>query len=163
MTMEEIINYCLSKSGAYIDFPFGDIPICIKVQKRLFAQMYPRKDDYKITLNCDRLTGEIYRNTYTDTVVRGYHCPLMLQPYFNTVYLDGTISDDELKVMIDHSYLTVVGKLPKKVQKELFNDQIGGFTSKGWGECTEYRGSHKIKGAEIRPFGALKKLLIMKT
>jgi len=29
MTTDEIISYCLSKSEAYIDIPFGDIPICI--------------------------------------------------------------------------------------------------------------------------------------
>ena len=45
------VHYCLSKPGAYIDFPFGDIPICIKAGKRIFAQLYPKKDDYKITLN----------------------------------------------------------------------------------------------------------------
>ncbi|KNY29439.1 GCN5-related N-acetyltransferase [Pseudobacteroides cellulosolvens ATCC 35603 = DSM 2933] len=119
MTMDEIINYCLSKPGAYIDFPFGSIPICVKVQKRLFAQMYPHKDDCKITLNCDRMTGEFYRNSYPDTVVRGYHCPRNLQPYFNTIHLNGMVSGDELKAMIDHSYSTVVRKLPKKLQKEL--------------------------------------------
>jgi len=48
--MDEIINYCLSKSGAYIDFPFGNIPICVKVKKRLFAQMYPHKDDFRSLL-----------------------------------------------------------------------------------------------------------------
>ncbi|OPX42523.1 hypothetical protein CLHUN_36480 [Ruminiclostridium hungatei] len=119
MTTDEILNYCLSKTGAYIEFPFGDMPICVKVEKRLFAQMYPSKDDYKITLNCDMATGEIYRNLYPNIVVRGYHCPPIQQPYFNTVYLDGVIPDVELQKMIDHSYSTVVRKLPRKTQKEL--------------------------------------------
>jgi predicted DNA-binding protein (MmcQ/YjbR family) len=119
MTTDEILNYCLSKSGAYIDYPFGKIPICVKVEKRLFAQMYPDPEDYKITLNCDMMTGEFYRNLYIDTVVRGYHCPPIQQPYFNTVYLNGTVSDDELKTMIDHSYSVVVGKLPKKIRFSL--------------------------------------------
>jgi len=95
------------------------MPICVKVEKRLFAQMYPSKDDYKITLNCDMATGEIYRNLYPNIVVRGYHCPPIQQPYFNTVYLDGVIPDVELQKMIDHSYSTVVRKLPRKTQKEL--------------------------------------------
>lgn len=123
MTMEEIINYCSSKPGANIDFPFGNIPICIKVAKKLFAQMYPHRDDYKITLNCDMMTGEFYRNLYPNTVIRGYHCPQLQQPYFNTIYLNDIVPDDELKAMIDHSYFTVVKKLPRKLQKELLNDQ----------------------------------------
>lgn len=114
MTTDEIVEYCMSKPGAFIDFPFGNIPLCVKVENRLFAQIYPRIEDYKITLNCDRMTGELYRNLYPDTVVRGYHCPPVQQPYFNTIYLNGTITDVELKKMIDHSYLTVVGKLPRK-------------------------------------------------
>ncbi len=119
MNTDEIIAYCLLKSGAYIDFPFGDIPICVKVAKKLFAQIYPNSKDNKITLNCDRMTGEFLRNLYPDTVVRGYHCPPMQQPYFNTVHLNGMVSDDELKRMIDHSYSVVVNKLPKKTQASL--------------------------------------------
>ncbi len=119
MTSEEIINYCLSKPGAYIDFPFGDIPICVKVGKRLFAQLYPKPDDFKLTLNCDRVTGELYRNLYPDDVTRGYHCPPVMQPYFNTIQLNGIVTGNELKKMIDHSYATVVKKLPKQLQHQL--------------------------------------------
>lgn len=110
----------MSKPEAYVDFPFGDIPICIKIRKRLFAQIYPRTQDQKITLNCDRPTGEYYRSKYPDTVTRGYHCPPVMQPYFNTIQLNGVVPDDELKKMIDHSYITVVKKLTKRDQKELF-------------------------------------------
>ncbi len=119
MTTEDILSYCLAKPGAYIDFPFGDLPVCVKVGKRLFAQLYPKQDDYKITLNCDRVMGELYRNLYPDAVTRGYHCPPAQQPYFNTVLLKGIVPGDELKKMIDHSYTTVVKKLPKQLQHEL--------------------------------------------
>lgn len=127
MTIEEIKIYCLSKPGAYLDYPFGEIPVCVKVEKRLFAQLYPRREDYKITLNCDVMTGEFYRTLYPGTVVRGYHCPPNQQPYFNTVFLNGAVPDAELKNMIDHSYLTVVGKLTKKKQREL----LGGTAQQG--------------------------------
>jgi predicted DNA-binding protein (MmcQ/YjbR family) len=119
MTTEDILNYCLAKPGAYLDFPFGDLPVCVKVGKRLFAQLYPKQDDYKITLNCDRVMGELYRNLYPDAVTRGYHCPPAQQPYFNTVLLEGIVPGDELKKMLDHSYTTVVKKLPKQLQHEL--------------------------------------------
>jgi predicted DNA-binding protein (MmcQ/YjbR family) len=119
MSTDEIIHYCLLKVGAYLDFPFGDTPICVKVANRLFAQVYPKPEDHKITLNCDMTAGEIYRNLYPDTVVRGYHCPPIQQPYFITVHLNNEVSDDDLKAMIDHSYCVVVGKLPKKVRVNL--------------------------------------------
>ena len=59
MTVDEILNFCLTKPGAYVDFPFGEIPVCVKVGKRLFAQLYPHEDDFKITLNCDMMTGGV--------------------------------------------------------------------------------------------------------
>lgn len=119
MTIEEITGYCLSKPGAYLDYPFGDIPVCVKVENRLFAQIYPKPEDYKITLNCDRMTGDFHRNLFPGTVVRGYHCPPMLQPYFNTILLNGIVPDEELMLMIDQAYAVVVKKLPQYKQKRL--------------------------------------------
>lgn len=114
-----LLEHCLSKPGAYIDYPFGEIPVCVKVGKRLFAQIYTNRNDLKITLNCDMMSGEFFRNLYPGTVVRGYHCPPQLAPYFNTVYLGGSVPEAELKMMIDLSYSAVVKKLPLKVRREL--------------------------------------------
>lgn len=116
--IKRLVDYCLSKPGAYVDFPFGETPICVKAGGRLFAQVYPNKDR-KITLNCDAMTGEFFRSMYPETVVRGYHCPPRLQPYFNTIYLYGAVPDAELFMMIDHSYSYVTKKLPNKTQKNL--------------------------------------------
>ncbi len=117
--IKKVLDYCLSKPGAYIDFPFGETPICVKVGKRLFAQVYPKKGDQKITLNCDITAGEFFRSMYPGTVKRGYHSPPQLQPYFNTVNLNGEVPEAELKIMIDHSYSTVFKKLPRRTQEEI--------------------------------------------
>lgn len=119
MNIDEIKDFCLSKKGAYIDYPFGDIPICVKVKAKVFAQLYPNPNDYKITLKCEPMMGDFYRQLYPETVVRGYHCPPVQQPFWNTVYLNGVVLDDELKRMIDHAYDVVIAKLSKKIQKEL--------------------------------------------
>ena len=37
-------------------------------------------------------------------VTRGYHCPPVQQPHFNTVGLDGSVPDEEIMLMIDHAY-----------------------------------------------------------
>ena len=47
---EEIKAYCLSKPKAQETYPFGEVPICYKLGGKIFAQLYPRKEDYKITL-----------------------------------------------------------------------------------------------------------------
>ena len=121
LTLEQIKEYCLTKHKAYEDHPFGDIPICYKLNKKVFAQIYPNQWDYKITLKCTADAGQFYRMVYPDKVVRGYHCPPGQQPYWNTVYLDD-FPDDELLNMIDHAYDTVLKSFSKKVQREILED-----------------------------------------
>lgn len=118
MNVDQIMQYCLCKPKAYIDYPFGEIPICFKLNKKIFAQIYPYPEDYKITLKCDMATGDFYRSVYPGIVIRGYHCPPVQQPYWNTIYID-KISDDELLNMIDHAYEQVFRSFSKKIQKEL--------------------------------------------
>ena len=114
-SLEAIKSYCLGKAGAYEDHPFGDWPICIKVRGKIFAQIYPEK----LTLKCTAFSGEAFRAAYPGVVVRGYHCPPVQQPYWNTIDLK-QFPQEELPMMIDHAYDTVVNGLPKKVRKELF-------------------------------------------
>lgn len=118
MLLEDIKQYCKNKHKAYEEYPFGDIPICYKLNNRIFAQIYPYEMDFKVTLKCTVDTGEFYRMVYPDKVVRGYHCPLVQQPYWNTVYLDD-FPEDELYNMIDHAYDTVLHSFSKKVQREI--------------------------------------------
>ena len=118
MNTEEIKNYCLGKWKAYEDSPFGDVPICYRLNKKIFAQIYPNPYDYKITLKCTPDFGQFYRQIYPGVVVRGYHCPPVHQPYWNTIYLDD-FPEDELLNMIDHAYDTVLHSFSKKVQKEI--------------------------------------------
>lgn len=119
MTPEDCISYCLTKNGAYDDYPFGLEITIIKVKGKIFAQFFQLKGENMATFNCDMLMGELYRKQYPDIVVRGWHCPPVQQPYFNTVPLDNSLTDDVIKEMIDHSYNRVISKLPKYVQYEL--------------------------------------------
>ena len=114
MTFLEIQNECLSKPGAFEDHPFSPWPICYKVKGKIFAQLY----EDKLTLKCTAFSGEAFRQAWPGIVVRGYHCPPVQQPYWNTIYLD-RFPAEELPHMIEHAYKTVVAKLPQKTQKEL--------------------------------------------
>jgi predicted DNA-binding protein (MmcQ/YjbR family) len=122
MTADEILSYCLLKKGAYIDYPFGDIPVCVRVKAGnrtpIFVQLYPLEKDYKVTVKCGAPEALFYRNLYPDAVKRGYFCPPVQQPYWNTITLDGRVPDKELKLMFDHAYEQVIKKLPKYLQNE---------------------------------------------
>ena len=78
-----------------------------------------------VTLNCEKMQGDFYRQLFPGVVVRGYHCPPVQQPYFNTLPLDGLVPDEVPREMIDYRYATVVGKLPKYIQKKLAEIPIG--------------------------------------
>jgi predicted DNA-binding protein (MmcQ/YjbR family) len=125
MTQREILDVCLALPGAYLDYPFGPDSAVCKVKApsmekgRIFAIAFALRGEPLMSFNCDRPTGEFYRQVYPGGVTRGWHCPPVQQPYVNTVKLDGTVPDGELLRMIDHAYWTVRGKLPKKAQKEM--------------------------------------------
>lgn len=110
--------YCLTKPNAYEDLPFGEIPICYKVKGKIFAQLYPDK----LTLKCTAFSGQVFRQAYPEVVVRGYHCPPVQQPYWNTIDLH-RFPDEELPMMIDHAYETVVAGFSKKIQQEILGTQ----------------------------------------
>ena len=125
MTHQQIIDYCLQKSGSYIDFPFGALVPVIKVKApsqdrgRIFAQVFHLNGEPKATLNCTPVSAEYYRSVYEGSVVRGWHCPPIQQSHFNTVSLNGTVPDEEILRMIDHAYEVVVAKYPKYIQREI--------------------------------------------
>lgn len=119
MTHEELLKICLSYKGAYEDYPFGEDVICLKVKGRIFAQLFYLKGEPMLTFNAEPMTGEFYRSLYPDDIKRGYHCPPVQQPYFNTVRLCGGVPDDEFPKMISVSYNYVKGKLTKRLRTEL--------------------------------------------
>lgn len=121
MIPEDAIAYCLEKNGAYEDYPFGFDVTVIKVEGKIFAQFFKLNGKDMATFNCERIDGEFYRRQYPGIVVRGWHCPTVQQPFFNTVPMDNKLSDDVIKEMIDSSYIRVIKKLPKYIQKSLTN------------------------------------------
>lgn len=118
MTKEEFVSQCMAKNGAYIDFPFGDEPLVVKVRGKIFAQSFILKGVETVTLNCTRENGEFYRAAFDGIVTRGYHCPQVQQPYFNSFPLS-ELPDEVIFEMINHSYETVKAKLPKYIRREL--------------------------------------------
>lgn len=117
MTPEEIKEFCLSKPHAVETYPFGDRPICYKVGGKIFAQLY----ENRITLKCTAFSSQTFRAAYPGIVVRGYHCPPVQQPYWNTIDLE-RFPHEKLPMMIDHAYETVICSFPKRKQ-QLFRSE----------------------------------------
>ncbi|MEO0561837.1 MAG: MmcQ/YjbR family DNA-binding protein [Chloroflexota bacterium] len=114
MNRDELIAYCLTKTGAFEDTPFGPDTLTIKVMNKLFALTGTEPDAKTVNLKCDPDHALFLRNVYPDDVKPGYH---MNKQHWNTVTLAGAVSDDEIRDMVDESYDLVVKSL-KKADRE---------------------------------------------
>ena len=107
MTEKGIIDYCLSLEGAFKDYPFGDSPLVMKVsiknKLKMFCPIYEKTKPLHILLKCDPEEAFILRQVFK-SIKPGYHCN---KEHWNSVYIDGSIPDNEIKRMIYNSYLLV--------------------------------------------------------
>ncbi len=114
MEHKELRAYCLSKKGASETFPFGEDVRVYKVEGKMFA-LLPDSMPLNISLKCEPTWGVILRDTYS-AVQPGYH---LNKEHWNTITCDGSIPDDEILGMVDHSYEQVVKGLSRKKREEL--------------------------------------------
>lgn len=116
MNIEEIRAYCHTKKQTTEGLPFGDDTLVFKVKGKIFALMN-LEGDMRVNLKCDPEEAIRLREEF-DAVIPGYH---MNKKLWNTIIVDGRITEKQLKKWIDDSYQLVVEKLPKKEQTELLN------------------------------------------
>lgn len=119
MNKEQTRDYCLSKIQAYSDFPFDQITEVFRLSGKMFALMGIDKDPGQINLKCDPPLGRDLRERY-EAIKPGYH---MNKEHWITVVLDGSLEQDMIKGLIDHSYQLIFKSLTKKKRKELGLDQ----------------------------------------
>lgn len=113
MNIEIIRDYCLSKKAVTECFPFDEETLVFKVAGKMFALSALEKST-NIVLKCDPDRAVELREHYP-AITGAYH---MNKTMWNQIDIDGSISDDMITEMIDHSYDLVVSKLPKKVRME---------------------------------------------
>ena len=113
MKEKGIAAYCLMKKGAFEDFPFGVDVLVIKVASKIFALVSMRGSKLNLSLKCDPFLAEELRQRHT-AVTPGYH---LNKKHWNTIIVDGSIPDQEICWMIDHSY-DIVFKSLTKAEKE---------------------------------------------
>jgi predicted DNA-binding protein (MmcQ/YjbR family) len=106
---------CVRKPGAVETYPFGPDTAVYKVGGKMFALMPRSSDPPRLSLKCDPEWAEVLRKAYT-AVEPGYH---LNKKHWNTITLDGSVSDDELDELIEHSYSLVVESLPQRVRASL--------------------------------------------
>ena len=118
MRIDELREYCLSKSFTEETMPFGDDVLVFTVAGKLFALISLSSPDTG-NLKCDADYASELRERYTE-VQPGFH---MNKKLWNTVSLQGSLEEKMIQSLIDHSYEEVFKGLPKKVQKELLGNE----------------------------------------
>ena len=106
MNIEEIREYCLSKSGAEETLPFGPDTLVYKVGGKAFLLMGIDSEDLQFNVKCDPEMVPELRETYP-CVIPGYH---MNKKHWNTIIVDGSVQAGQIKEWIDNSYNLVKKK-----------------------------------------------------
>ncbi|HLU88148.1 MAG TPA: MmcQ/YjbR family DNA-binding protein [Taishania sp.] len=117
MTFEEVCTYCLAKVGCEETYPFDQTTLVFKVGGKMFA-LIDVVDWTTINLKCDPERAIELREQYAE-IIPGYH---MNKTHWNTVQLNGSLSNQLIYELIDHSYELVFNSLPKKIKLELKAD-----------------------------------------
>jgi predicted DNA-binding protein (MmcQ/YjbR family) len=104
-----VLDLCSRLPGAVEDYPFGDDVAVFKIGGKMFALVLLTDDPGSVNLKCDPAWALELRARY-EAVRPGYH---QNKHHWNTVELDGTVEDTELRDMIDHSYELVISRLPR--------------------------------------------------
>ena len=117
MHIEALRDHCIAKKGVTEEFPFDESTLVFKVLGKMF--LLCDVDNFQsINVKCDPEEAILLREQYP-AVQPGYH---MRKKHWNTVQIDGSISDKIIFEWIDNSYALVVSKMPRKLRSQL-NDE----------------------------------------
>ena len=106
---DRVIAACGEKPGSMEDYPFGDEVAVFKVAGRMFALVLLGRPPGIVSLKCDPDLAEELRAQYA-AITPGYH---LNKRHWNSVALDGSVPENELLELIDHSYDLVVAGLSR--------------------------------------------------
>ena len=108
MDLEQLREYTLSKPNAEETQPFGPDTLVYKINGKMFLLTGFDSIPLQFNVKCDPELALELREEFA-AVIPGYH---MNKKHWNTVIIDGSISNKKLQEMIDHSY-NLVAKMKK--------------------------------------------------
>ena len=115
MTARELRRLCLRFPGAVEDFPFGPETSVFKVEGKMFALSALGSSLLKVSLKCEPDLAEQLRSAH-EAIAPGYH---LNKRHWNTVTIDGSLSDAMVGDMVEDSYDLVVAALPRRLREAL--------------------------------------------
>lgn len=143
-TREEVLEYGLSFPKTYKEAPFHDPNwqlVRVKESKKAFLWTYERNGYININVKVSPEWRDLWRSTY-DAVIPGYH---QNKEHWNTIILDGSIPDNEVKRMIAESYDLVTDSPSKRIYEAVKKIPKGRVAT--YGKIAEMAGDKKMARA----------------
>ncbi len=115
MTPAQLRDNCLAFAGAKETFPFGPETSVFKACGKMFALSQLAATSLRVSLKCEPWLATELRAAHA-AVLPGYH---LNKRHWNTVVIDGSLSDNAIRDMIEDSYDLVVSNLPMAQRRAL--------------------------------------------
>ena len=144
MTREEALAYGMSFDNVYEEKPFRDPNwqlVRIKGSKKTFLWIYEREGYINLNVKVNPEWRDFWRSTY-ESVTAGYH---LNKEHWNTIILDGTIPEEEIKRMIAESYDLVTDSPTKRIYEAVKRIPKGHVAT--YGKIAEMAGDSRMARA----------------
>lgn len=141
---EDALAYGLSFPGTYQEAPFHDPNwqlVRVKGSRKVFLWTYEKDGHINLNVKTDPEWRDFWRNTYA-SVIPGYH---LNKEHWNTIILDGTIPDTDIKRMIAESYDLVTDSPTKRIYEAVKKIPKGKVAT--YGKVAEMAGDKKMARA----------------
>ena len=143
-TREEILAYGLTFEDTYVDTPFSDTNwqlVRVKQSKKAFLWTYEKDGFLNLNVKADPEWRDFWRSTY-ESVIPGYH---QNKEHWNTIILDGSIPDEDVKRMIAESYDLVTDSPTKRIYEAVKKIPKGHVAT--YGQIAEMAGNPRMSRA----------------
>lgn len=143
-TREEALAYGLSFPDTYQEAPFHDPNwqlVRVKGSKKAFLWTYERNGYINLNVKVSPEWRDLWRNAFP-AVIPGWH---QNREHWNTIILDGTIPDKDIRLMIEESYALVTDSPTKRIYEAVKKIPKGRVAT--YGQIAELAGDKKMARA----------------
>jgi O-6-methylguanine DNA methyltransferase len=143
-TRKQATDFGLTFENTYLDTPFKDTNwqlIRVKGSKKAFLWVYEKDGFVNLNVKVAPQWRDFWRQTY-ESVIPGYH---QNKEHWNTIILDGSVPDKEVKRMIAESYDIITDSPTKRIYEAVKKIPKGHVAS--YGRIAEMAGEPKMARA----------------
>ena len=144
ITREEVLKFGLSFQNTYEERPFHDQNwqlVRVKGSRKAFLWIYDRDGYVNLNVKADPEWRDFWRSAY-EAVTAGYH---QNKEHWNTLILNGTIPDKDIKRMIAESYDLVTDSPTKRIYEAVRQIPKGHVAT--YGKVAEMAGNPRMSRA----------------